>query len=55
MAHLDSAVAKWNLLEFDEAVDDIKEIDLADRGNMRTRLGHCINEEVVRGRFTGSY
>jgi hypothetical protein len=41
MAQLDRAAAKWNLPEFDEAVDEVKEIDLADRGNMRTRLGHC--------------
>jgi hypothetical protein len=51
MAHLDPAAAKWQLFEFDEADDNLKEIDLADSGNMKTRLVHNFNRAVARQRF----
>jgi hypothetical protein len=51
IAHLDEGAAKWGIVEFDEAIDDVKEIELSDRGNMRTRLAHCIDESTVTQRF----
>ena len=51
IAHLDEDAARWRLLEFDESLDEVKEIELADRGNMRTRLAHCVDEATVRERF----
>ena len=51
VAHLDDGAAKWGILEFDEGVDEVKEIELSDRGNMRTRLAHCVDEAIVRERF----
>jgi hypothetical protein len=51
MAHLDPSAAKWQLFEFEEAEDELKEIDLADRGNMKTRLVHNFNQTAVLVRF----
>jgi hypothetical protein len=54
VAHLDGDAAKWGILEFDESTDEVKEIELSDRGNMRTRLAHCVDEAAVRERFDGA-
>jgi hypothetical protein len=43
ISHLDEGAAKWGILEFDQAIDDVKEIELSDRGNTRTRLAHCVD------------
>jgi hypothetical protein len=51
MAHLDPLAAKWQLYEFDEREDALQEVDLADRGNLATRLVHCTNEIAARERF----
>jgi hypothetical protein len=55
MAHLDPRAAKWQLYELEKRGGDgegqLKEIDVSDRGNVRTRLMHFTNEAVVRERF----
>ena len=51
MAHLDHQAAKWQLYEFHEREDALQEIDLADRGNLATRLVHCTDETAARERF----
>ena len=45
MAHLDRDAAKWQLYEFDEPTDALKEIDVFDCGNVATRLVHSTDEQ----------
>ena len=40
MAHLARDAAKWQLYEIDERGDSLQEIDVSDRGNVKTRLVH---------------
>jgi hypothetical protein len=54
VAHLDEGAAQWGILEFDEAIDEVKEIEVSDRGNMRTRLTRYVDEATVRERFGDS-
>lgn len=54
MALLNANAARWQLYEFDEREDSISPLDLADRGNLATRLVHCPNEAGVRQRFAAS-
>lgn len=51
MAHLNARAAKWQLYEFEERADELKEIDWADRGNLNTRLVQCTNEAAAKERF----
>jgi len=51
MAHLHPNAAKWQLYEFDEREDALRELDLADRGNLATRLMHATDERAARERF----
>lgn len=51
MAHLNRAAAKWQLYEFDERADELKELDITDRGNIATRLVHSADESATRERF----
>lgn len=51
MAHLNAGAAKWQLYEFDERHDELTPIDLADRGNVSTRLVRCPEETAVLERF----
>jgi hypothetical protein len=51
MARLDRHAAKWQLYELDEREDGLKEIDVSDRGNIRTRLVQCPDESAARERF----
>ena len=51
LAHLDQAAAKWQLYEFDERADCLKQLDVADRGNVATRLVHSTDEAAARERF----
>ena len=54
MAHLNPKAAKWQLYELEEREDSLKEMDISDRGNVRTRLVHWTDEAdgvpAVRGR-----
>jgi hypothetical protein len=59
MAHLHLGAAKWQLYEFggqrgrNKGHDDgnPKEIEVSDRGNVRTRLVHWVDEAEARERF----
>lgn len=52
MAHLHHDAAKWQLYELENREDHLKEIDVSDRGNIRTRLVHCTDEAAAGERFS---
>jgi len=54
MAHLNPEAAKWELYELEERDDDLKQIDISDRGNVDTRLVHASDESAVRERFVAA-
>lgn len=54
MAHLNPQAAKWQLYELEERDDNLKELDVSDRGNVATRLVHCPDELAARERFAAS-
>jgi hypothetical protein len=54
MAHLNSAMAKWHLYEFEERGESLLEVDCADRGNIATRLVHAPDNTAARQRFSDS-
>jgi hypothetical protein len=51
MAHLHPTAAQWQLYEFDERQDALREIDILDRGNLATRMVHCTDESAARERM----
>ena len=51
MARLNPEVAKWQLYELEEGTDELKEVDISDRGNVDTRLVHVTDEIAARERF----
>jgi len=51
MAHLNRQAAKWHLYEFEEREDELKELDVADCGNVLTRLVQCPNDTAAKERF----
>jgi len=51
MAHLHTGAAKWQLYELENREEILTEIDVSDRGNVRTRLVHWTDEEAARVRF----
>jgi hypothetical protein len=54
IAHLNPNAAKWQLYELEERDDDLKEIDVSDRGNVSTRLVHATDEAAARERFASA-
>lgn len=50
-AHLDLELAKFELFEFDERDESSMQLDLADHGNINTRLAHFPESSRVRSRF----
>jgi hypothetical protein len=54
MAHLNPEAAKWQLYELQERDDDVKEIDVSDRGNVDTRLVHAADESAAHERFAAA-
>jgi hypothetical protein len=50
MGHLNAA-AKWQLYELEERDDNLKTLDIADCGNVATRLVHSTDEAAVHARF----
>ena len=50
-ALLDPAAAKWKIYELDERQDDLRELDLEDRGNRSSRLVHAPDEAALQERF----
>jgi len=53
MAHLNREAAKWELYELEERAEEVKPIEILDRGNILTRLVHCPNEAEILERFAG--
>jgi hypothetical protein len=51
MAHLHADAAKWHLYELENREDVLTEIDVSDRGNVRTRLVHWADGAVAGERF----
>ncbi len=51
LAHLNHAAAKFQLFEFDERDESSLQIDLADHGNIHTRLVRLPDAAQVRSRF----
>jgi hypothetical protein len=51
MACLHPGAGSWQLYEFDEREDTLSAIDLADRGNLFTRLVPLADESSTRSRF----
>ena len=54
MAHLNTDAAKWQLYELEERDDNLKTLDIADCGNVATRLVHSTDESAVRERFAAA-
>jgi hypothetical protein len=53
-SHLDLELAKFELFELDERDESIIQLDLADHGNINTRLTHFPESSRVRERFEGA-
>jgi hypothetical protein len=53
MAHLNRAAAKWELYELEERAEELKPVEILDRGNIATRLVHCPNNAEIHERFGG--
>ena len=53
MAHLHPDAAKWQLYELESREDSLKEIEVSDRGNVRTRLVHCDGRSPGQGTVRG--
>jgi hypothetical protein len=51
MSHLRPDAAKWQLYELENREDVLTEMDVSDRGNVRTRLVHWADEAPVGERF----
>lgn len=54
LAHLNHAAAKFQLFEFDERDESSVQIDLADHGNIQTRLVRLPDAAQVRSRFAAT-
>ena len=52
MAHLHHDAAQWELYEIDETADTLTAVDVADRGNISTRLVRACDEQAVCERFS---
>jgi len=53
-AHLHAEAAKWQLYELEERSEICEPIDLADTGNIVTRLTHAVDVQAARERFASS-
>ena len=53
MAHLNRTAAKWELYELEERAEELKHVEILDRGNIATRLLHCPNDAEIHERFAG--
>jgi hypothetical protein len=53
-AHLNAAAAKWQLYELEERSEICRCVDVADSGNIVTRLTHAVNMQSVCERFAAS-
>jgi hypothetical protein len=53
-AHLNADAAKWQLYELDERSETSEPIDVADTGNIISRLTHAVEPTATRERFAAS-
>jgi hypothetical protein len=53
-AHLDADAARWQLYELDESSECCEEVDIADTGNIISRLTRAIDVASARERFAAS-
>jgi hypothetical protein len=51
MAHLDRAAAKWELYELEDRGEEIRQLEVLDRGNVATRLVRFCEEAEIHERF----
>lgn len=51
MAHLNLGAAKWQLYELEERGEELKLVEMCDRGNVSTRLVRCPEETEILARF----
>ena len=51
MAHLNPAAAKWQLYELEEREEEVRPVEILDRGNISTRLVRCTDETEILSRF----
>jgi hypothetical protein len=51
-AHLAREAAKWQLYEIEERGESMNEVDVSDRGNVKTRLVQWTDEATVNARFS---
>lgn len=51
MAHLNRNAAKWQLYELSERDDEVKTVEILDRGNISTRLVRCLDDLDLHARF----
>jgi hypothetical protein len=54
MAHLHQGAAKWQLYELESRDDQLKQIEVSDGGNIRTRLVHWTDEAGAAKRFAAA-
>ena len=54
MARLDASAAKWHLNEFDQRDDALVRMEIADCGNLPTRLVRAVDESQAMARFEAS-
>lgn len=52
MAWLNAEIAQWQVWELDQSTEELTERDIADQGNLATRLVRAPSEQMVRERFT---
>lgn len=51
MAHLNFDAAKWQLYELAERAEELKRVEISDRGNVSTRLVRCLEDTEILARF----
>jgi hypothetical protein len=54
VAHLHPACGKWHLNEFDQREDMLVRLEIADRGNLATRLVRAVDDGQAHERFANS-
>ena len=54
LAWMNPNAAQWELWELDERSEELTQRDLADQGNLRTKLLHAPNEAAARERFAAA-
>lgn len=54
MAHLNPDAAKWELYELEERDENLKRLDIFDRGNVVTRLVQAVDEFAVQERLAAA-